>query len=74
MLTSLLAAQASDGAYPYCKGVHEVVVGLNQCNSVCIKQSLIQDKGTTRILTDEEYEEIKERERNLEKGKDDILV
>jgi len=25
-------------------------------------------------LTDEEYEEIKERERNLEKAKDDILV
>jgi len=26
MLTSLLAAQASERAYPYCKGVHEVVL------------------------------------------------
>lgn len=54
LLTSLLAIQASERSYPYCKTVHE-------------------DKETSRVLTDEEYEEIKERERNLEKDKDEIL-
>jgi len=29
---------------------------------------------TARILTDEEYEQMKERERDLEKNKDEILV
>jgi len=29
---------------------------------------------TARILTDEEYEQMKERERDLEKKKDEILV
>ena len=31
------------------------------------KQTFVQDKETTRELTDGEYEQIKEKERNLEK-------
>ncbi|XP_065917965.1 uncharacterized protein [Dysidea avara] len=54
MLTSLLAAQASDRAPPYCKEVHE-------------------NKETARTLADEEYEQMKQRERDLEKNKDEIL-
>ena len=35
------------------------------------KQTFVQDKETARELTDEEYEQIKER--GIQKKKDDIL-
>ena len=72
MLTSLLAAQAAERAPSYCTGVHEVI-GLAKMELSSVND-YIQDKETTRDLTDEEYEEIKKRERNLEKAKDDIWV
>ena len=69
MLTSLLTAQASDRDYPY----NKEHMRFDYSSDVHGKQTFVQDKETIRELTDGEYEQIEERERKIQKKKDDIL-